>query len=164
MRLFRGLSSIAVLVTLGAPAVRAAEPEIIDLNRASLEELLGFDGIGRMYAAKLVAARPFHSRSELVSRNILPMPVYLAIKHRLFVTSAGTPSQDGEPSVRVPSGMVDLNSASVDALLAVPGIGRAHARRIVSGRPYRHELELVSRRIVPLSVFRSIEGRVAVER
>ena len=77
----------AVLAITPSPAAAKPDPEVIDLNRASLEELLDVPGIGRLYAAKIVAARPFASRSELVKRDVLPIPVYLAIKHRLFVTN-----------------------------------------------------------------------------
>ena len=37
---------------------------VIDINRASFEELLAFKGIGRLYAEKIVRARPFASRSR----------------------------------------------------------------------------------------------------
>lgn len=160
------LWSIAVMVSVGSGpglAAASAEPQVIDLNWASYQELLTVEGIGRQYAGKIVAARPFVTRNELVIRNVLPMPVYLAIKHKLFVTAASDPTEE-RPRGRVPAGMTDLNQATLDDLLAVPGIGRAHAARVVAGRPYRHEMELVGRRILPLSVFRAVEGRIAIAR
>lgn len=156
----RVLLSIAVAMTLGSASSFAADsPEVLDLNRASFEEMLAFEGIGRAYAAKIVAARPFASRNELVLRNVMPMPVYLAVKHRLYVTGTREPSA---PAGRVPADMVDLNDASLDELLAVPGIGRAYAARIVAGRPYRTEFDLVGRRVMPLAAFQHVLGRIAV--
>ncbi len=158
------LLSIAVAAAVSSTprhAVASPAPEVIDLNRASFEELLAFRGIGRLYAAKIVAARPFLSRSELVKRNVIPLPVYLAIKYRLFVTGARE-ALETTSTGRVPEGMLDLNRASLDELLAVPGIGRAYAAKIVAGRPYRNELEVVGRRIMPMAAFQRVEGRIAV--
>ena len=49
-----GIAVIAATSTSTTQAVAAPAPQVIDLNRASLEELLAFDGIGRLYAAKIV--------------------------------------------------------------------------------------------------------------
>lgn len=48
-----------------APARLAAWRAPVDLNRASLEELVSLDGIGPKLAARIRAARPFHSVAEL---------------------------------------------------------------------------------------------------
>ncbi len=135
---------------------------VLDLNTASLTELLEFDGIGRMYADKVYHARPFRARSELVNRRILPVSVYLAIKHRLYTSPirAEAASEALEP---IPVGMADLNRATVDELARIPGIGILYADRIARGRPYRTEYDLVGRRIMPLAVFGRIQSRIAVQ-
>jgi competence protein ComEA len=55
---------------------------------------------------------------------------------------------------------IDLNHASVQALEALPGIGRAYAQAIVAGRPYANKTQLRARLIVPLKVYEQIEGLV----
>lgn len=136
---------------------------VLDLNTASMAELLEFDGIGRMYADKVYHARPFRARSELVNRRILPVSVYLAIKHRLYTSPipAESASEALEP---VPAGMADLNRATVDELARIPGIGIQYADRIARSRPYRTEYELVGRRVLPLAVFGRIQSMIAVQR
>ncbi len=159
-----GLFVLMVAMNPGPGAPPAApDAKVIDLNRASLEELLAFKGIGRLYAAKIVQARPFASRRELVERQVLPPGVYLALEHRLHASPVG-PDEQSRVLDPLPAGMLDLNRASAADLAAVPGIGRRYADKVVAGRPYRTEAELVGRKVVPLAVYQRIQGYLAVQR
>ncbi len=140
-----------------------SDPKVIDLNTATLDELRSFRGIGQLYAEKIVRARPFRARAELVERHVMPTNVYLAIKQHLYAS----PTPVGNRALRsgtVPAGTVDLNRASRDELAGIPGIGQRFADRIVEGRPYKSEDELVGRRIMPLNAFERIQGLIAVPR
>lgn len=156
---------VAALALSGTSSVAPPKPDgrVIDLNTATVEELLAFDGIGRLYAEKIVRARPFRARSELVDRHVMPTSAYLAIKHRLYTSAAqtGAESRALEP---IPAGMFDLNQASRGDLLGIPGVGQQYADKIIAGRPYRTEAELVSRRIVPLATFERVQSYLAVQR
>lgn len=135
---------------------------VLDLNSATLTELLEFKGIGRMYAEKIYQGRPFRARAELVDRHILPTTIYLAIKHHLYTSPI--PAESAAATDPVPAGMVDLNRATPEELARIPGIGLQYADRIARGRPYRTEYDLVGRRILPLTVFNRIQSLVAVQR
>ncbi|MDP4002137.1 helix-hairpin-helix domain-containing protein [Methylobacterium sp. NEAU K] len=56
--------------------------------------------------------------------------------------------------------LIDLNSASPAELDALPGIGSARAAAIVKGRPYRGKDELVSKKIIPQSVYDGIKDKI----
>ena len=61
---------------------RAAKPsnEVLDLNSATRDQLVALPGIGETYADAIIKARPFASKSELVSKKVVPEAAYKKIR------------------------------------------------------------------------------------
>ena len=58
---------------------------------------------------------------------------------------------------------LDINSASADELKAVPGIGDAHARKIIDNRPYKRKDELVKKKIIPKATYDKLKGQIVAK-
>lgn len=60
------------------------------------------------------------------------------------------------------SSMVNINSASLDELDKLPGVGLVTAQRVVDNRPYQRAEELLSKRVVSKTVFEKIKGLIGI--
>jgi DNA uptake protein ComE-like DNA-binding protein len=56
--------------------------------------------------------------------------------------------------------LVDINSASPEALDKLPGVGPVRAKAIIAGRPYNGKDDLVQRKIIPANVYNQIKDKI----
>jgi DNA uptake protein ComE-like DNA-binding protein len=59
--------------------------------------------------------------------------------------------------------LVDVNSATKDQLMALPGITDDEASKIISGRPYKAKSDLTKKGILPNAEYRKIAGRITAK-
>jgi DNA uptake protein ComE-like DNA-binding protein len=59
---------------------------------------------------------------------------------------------------------IDVNSASRDQLMALPGMSAPEADRVIAGRPYDRADDLLTRHIIGKSEYDRISGQITVRK
>jgi DNA uptake protein ComE-like DNA-binding protein len=78
--------------------------------------------------------------------------------------SSSAQSATKTKSIPPPEARIDINHASADELLKVPGMTASWAGRIVRFRPYRTKQDLLDRGVLPSEVYDRIKDYVIAHR
>lgn len=143
----------------GAMAATAA----VDLNSATAEELQGLAGIGPVKAAAIIEGRPYKSLKDFEQRGILPASTIEKLKGQVTVAKPAKPTAE-TAAPAAPEEKVDLNTATIDELGTLPGIGPARANAIIEGRPYTSLKDFEQRGIVAASAVEKFKDQVTVSK
>ena len=75
----------------------AARVRLVDINSASKAELKTLPGIGDAEADAIVQNRPYQTKTELVTKKVLPTGPYLSLKNKVVAMPKARPKHRPKP-------------------------------------------------------------------
>ena len=75
-------------------------------------------------------------------------------------TMQKAPAKAAPTSAAKQADLIDINSATEAQLSTLPGIAKARSEAIIKNRPYRGKDDLVSKKIIPQSVYDEIKDKI----
>lgn len=73
------------------------------------------------------------------------------------------PSTSTSATKATPTSLVDLNTASKQALMTLPGITETSAQKIIENRPYKTKADLTQKKVISADAYAKIEARINVK-
>lgn len=127
-------------------------------NGARMKDALAAAGGLSAKADREYVAQSLNLAEKLIDGQKIYVPAVPTSSHSAeasFGTSLGARQQ-------VVSAKININKADLATLESLSGIGEVRAQAIVDGRPYQAVNDLLTRKIVPASVYEKIKDKISV--
>jgi len=120
----------------------------------------------------MIRSSRIHTLFALAVAVMLPVAAYAAqgtakssttatkasATHAMSTKTSTHPTQMASHTKRAPA--VDINSASKEDLMKLPGVTDELAQKIIDGRPYKTKTELTKKNVLTKAEFGKLRGRV----
>ena len=71
----------------------AAQVKLVDINSASRAQLKTLPGIGTAEIDKIIAGRPYFSKADLATKQVIPTGTYLSLKNLVIAKQKPRPKE-----------------------------------------------------------------------
>lgn len=189
----RALFTIVVAAVFALAAASAlAAGALIDINSADQKTLESLPGVGAATAKEIIKGRPYKSVDDLANVKGIGKAKLTKIKPLVTVgaqpatqapaaagaaaTSAAAKASSAAQAAKaapaetkkaakaaVPTGPVNINTASKEQLESLPGIGAKKAQAIIDGRPYQKPEDIMKVKGIKQGIYNKIKDRITVQ-
>lgn len=168
-------------------AFSQAKKALVDLNKATDKELESLKGVGPATAKKIIEGRPYKSVDELTKAGITgkkleelkplvtvgsapPAAKAAGVQEKALPKTAPSPEKTVKPEKAkstapklAPGQKVNINSAGMADIEALPGIGPSKAQAIIDGRPYQKIEDVMKVKGIKEGIFNKIKDSITVK-
>jgi competence protein ComEA len=145
--------------TTGKAGTTKAAAALVDLNTADKAALVALPGIGPALADKIIAARPFKSVDDLKNVSGIGQAKFDAVKGLVTV---GEEEMAVQPKLK-PGETININTAGLEDLEKLLGIGPVKAQAIIDGRPYAKIEDIMTVKGIKEKTFAKIKAFIVVK-
>lgn len=92
----------------------------------------------------------------LVSISLVAVPAFAQGKSTDKKAEPSTSKGDTKSKTE----LIDINSATKQQLMTLPGIGDAYAQKIIDNRPYHGKNDLVQKNIIPKATYDKVSAEI----